>query len=393
MDAAACAVAAGVLSAGAAAARQVPRHARPLQRTRPSSGWKLLKQLPLLQLPQPVLPTVLVQPIDEPVTLVDCGSGSTRALFFTDDGLSHVSWEKSDWRGDPLAVALGDDLKLESLLRLLENELPKTVRVLLGATAGVRQAMQDGALAHEQLDLFQDRLDGIFGRRARFMVLSGEEEARAEWEALQHALDFAPDLRQDLFHGMLSGGGMSCQLAWRGNGPSPELFSFRNGVLQPGGLADKASRQKIFGAELQQELATVQFLTEQLVSDLPQAMKGNFALVEWLGLYVAGESTDRDLVMGLGYNKWLTHQQVSEAVAQHLAQLHKEHFSGVAQPICRRSAISWVYGIILQNMLKVCFDPNAEFYCLKGINWSTGHYLMHKESIEEKPKQMMLQTS
>ena len=89
----------GVLSAGAAAARQVPRRARPLQRTRPSSGWKLLKQLPLLQLPQPVLPTVLVQPIDEPVTLVDCGSGSTRALFFTDDGLSHVSWEKSDWRG------------------------------------------------------------------------------------------------------------------------------------------------------------------------------------------------------------------------------------------------------------------------------------------------------
>jgi hypothetical protein len=36
--------------------------------------------------------------------------------------------------------------------------------------------LEDGALAHEQLDLFQDRLDGIFGRRARFMVLSGEEE-------------------------------------------------------------------------------------------------------------------------------------------------------------------------------------------------------------------------
>ena len=89
----------GVLSAGAAAARQVPRRARQLRRTRPSSGWKLLKQLPLLQLPQPVLPTVLVQPIDEPVTLVDCGSGSTRALFFKDDGLSHVSWEKSNWRG------------------------------------------------------------------------------------------------------------------------------------------------------------------------------------------------------------------------------------------------------------------------------------------------------
>lgn len=41
-------------------------------------------------------------------------------------------------------MALGDELKLESLLRLLENELPETGQVLLGATAGVRQAMQDG---------------------------------------------------------------------------------------------------------------------------------------------------------------------------------------------------------------------------------------------------------
>ena len=31
-------------------------------------------------------------------------------------------------------------------------------------------------MPHERLDLFQDRLDGIFGQRARFMVLSGEEE-------------------------------------------------------------------------------------------------------------------------------------------------------------------------------------------------------------------------
>lgn len=45
--------------------------------------------------------------------------------------------------GDPLAVALGDDLKLESLLSLLKRELPSSGRVLLGATAGVRQAMQD----------------------------------------------------------------------------------------------------------------------------------------------------------------------------------------------------------------------------------------------------------
>ena len=397
MDAAACAVVAGVLSAGAAAARQVPRRARvSTRRTRPSSGWKLLKKLPLLQLPQPVLPTVLVQP-DEPVTLVDCGSGSTRALFYRDDGMSHVSWEKSTWRGDPLAVALGDDLKLESLLSLLKRELPSSGRVLLGATAGVRQAMQDGALPHERLELFRDRLNVVFGNRARFMVLSGQEEARAEWEALQHALDFAPDLQQDLFDGMLSGGGMSCQLARRGSGhgpSSPELFSFRNGVLQPGGLPDKASRSEIFGETLQEELDSIQSMTETLIMDLPRAMDGNFALVEWLGLYVAGESTERDLVMGLGYNRWLTHQEVSMAVSRHLAQLHQEHFGAQAVAISRRTAISWVYGIILQKILKVCFEPTAQFYCLKNINWSTGHYLMHKEIVEEKEmKELLLQPS
>ena len=48
-----------------------------------------------------ILRTVLVRqpPRESPIALVDCGSGSTRALFFQDDGKSHVSWEKSAWRG------------------------------------------------------------------------------------------------------------------------------------------------------------------------------------------------------------------------------------------------------------------------------------------------------
>ena len=45
----------------------------------------------------PMPPLILRQ--SEKITLVDCGSGSTRALFFQDDGKSHVSWEKSSWRG------------------------------------------------------------------------------------------------------------------------------------------------------------------------------------------------------------------------------------------------------------------------------------------------------
>lgn len=112
MDLGACAVAAGVLSAAAARPRRLRDFARP----------------PLL--------------LREPVALVDCGSGSTRALFFQDDGHSHVRASKSRWRGDPLAVALRDDLKLDGLLRLLKQELPSGP-VMLGATAGVRQALQE----------------------------------------------------------------------------------------------------------------------------------------------------------------------------------------------------------------------------------------------------------
>ena len=44
-----------------------------------------------------ILPPLLVR--QPPIALVDCGSGSTRALFFQDDGKSHVTWEKSAWRG------------------------------------------------------------------------------------------------------------------------------------------------------------------------------------------------------------------------------------------------------------------------------------------------------
>eukprot|EP00913_Durusdinium_trenchii_P033209 g31089.t1 len=217
MDAAAYAVAAGVLSAGAAAARAVPRRGP----ARAPALKFLVLQSPVkvnTTFPAHLLPPVLVPFADaEPSTLVDCGSGSTRALSFKDDGKSHVSWEKSAWRGEPLAIALQDDQKLQSLLDLLCKELPPRGQV------------------------FQHALGGRFGSRARFMVLSGEEEARAEWEALQHALDYAPDLDRDLFDGMLSGGGMSCQLAWRGR-VTPELFSFRNGVLQPGAPTQKASR-------------------------------------------------------------------------------------------------------------------------------------------------------
>ncbi|CAE6940506.1 PYK [Symbiodinium sp. CCMP2456] len=319
----------------------------------------------------PPMPPLLLRH-SEKITLVDCGSGSTRALFFQDDGKSHVSWEKSSWRGEALASALQDELRLENLLRLLEQELPDGA-VLLGATAGVREAVQDGSLNNSSLQHFRDRVLDCLGPRAQFMVLSGQEEARAEWEALQHSLAFTPGLHAGLFAGMMSGGGMSCQLAVQGDA-DVALFSFRNGVLAPGGIAEAAGKNLLFAR------------------DLPGKLEEVRAVAKWLGLYVAGESTERDLLMGLGYNRWLAHQEVLEAVNCHLGDLKSRFLNDdhpSSEPIPRRVAISWTYGIILQEILKHCFETSASFYCLKGINWSTGHYLQHREGL----RQSLLQIS
>ncbi|CAJ1403132.1 unnamed protein product [Effrenium voratum] len=385
LDPGACMVAAGVLSAGAAVA-QVPRRAQRLRKRKAVLS-------PPSRLPD-FLRTPLLIPAEserEPTVLVDCGSGSTRALYFQDDGRSHVAWEKSEWRGEPLAKALHCELRVEKLLRLLEKELSQLTAkgpVLLGATAGVRHAVEDGSLPESKLQLFRDRLHETFGPRARFMVLSGQEEARAEWEALQHALDFAPDLSRDHFDGMLSGGGMSCQLVLRRDGSSPDLFSFRNGVLAPAGLADRAGRGELLAEDLAAELDVLQRKAEEQAARLPRVAADGFALVEWLGLFVAGESTERDQVLGMGYERWLSRQEILERVSAHLAKLATQYSPG-AGPVPRRAAISLNYGIILRAVLQRCFHAGSRFYCLKGVNWSTGHYLLHREVLEQSALQQV----
>ena len=159
------------------------------------------------------------------------------------------------------------------------------------------------------------------------------------------------------------------------------LFSFRNGVLAPGGLAEVAGRNLLFARDLPAKLMEARTLAREQVTKLPCQLKGAFALVEWLGLYVAGESTERDLLMGLGYNRWLRHHEILEAVDAHLRDLQRGHAG--SELVTRRVAISWLYGIILQEILHHCFDTDASFYCLKGINWSTGHYLQHREALRQ----------
>jgi len=332
------------------------------------------------------LGTLATVPVSKPaqITVVDCGSGSTRAICFTEDaelpGVASspvVSREKSSWRGDALAFALQDEVRMQGLVGLLAEQLPEGP-VLVGATAGVRHALDQGAVAPPQLESFACRLKACLGSRASFTVLSGEEEARAEWEAVRHELGAVAARK---CAGMLSGGGMSCQLASQDASQDPwtpelRFFSFRNQVLSPGGLVDQAAQGTLRPPGLLDGLADFEVEMAARLKELPKGLSGCFALIEWVGLYVGGESTERDRVMGLGYERLLGRQQILEAMDSHLEALRRGLVSEA--PVPRSVAVGLVYGSVLRALLLGVFAEDATFRCLRGVNWATGHYLLER---------------
>jgi len=327
------------------------------------------------------LPSMLVK-----ASVIDCGSGSTRAIFLKEEldryGRSTtISRDKSKWRGEALAHALQDEVRAESLLKLLEEEIPDGI-ILMGATAGIRHALQSGHMCPKELEAFGARVQERLGQRAKFMVLSGEEEARAEWEATRYELELREgdiDPTPKDCAGMIAGGGMSCQLAIAGKYGAPDRFlSFFNGLLAPEGLVEKAENASLFAAELEDGLARHELAVRNILMEVPEKLKGTFSLIEWVGLYVGGEPTDRDLSMGLGYERMLTRGGVLAALDRHLAALQP---ASENEPVPRKAAVALVYGTVIKTLLLQAFDENAEFYCVSGVSWATGHYLLSKQVI------------
>lgn len=310
----------------------------------------------------------------ESITVVDCGSGSTRAISFKEDG-GQLSWEKSSWRGDPLASALQDELRLESLLCLLGRQVPKG-RLLLGATAGVRDAVEKGVISASHLRFFEDRLQHRLGKRASFTMLSGEQEGQAEWEAVQHQL-----ARPEECAGMLSGGGMSCQLVARRAEPleEPQFFSFPNEVLTPNGIVDRAAAGSLTLSEAVTALTDLEGRLLKQFSTLPTGLSGCFSLAEWVGFYVGGEPTARDLALGLGYERPFRRNHLIEAVDQQLT-FAKQNYAAADSKEARRLAVSLVYGTVLRTLLHKVFAKEASFSCIRNVNWAAGHYLMSRKA-------------
>jgi len=315
-----------------------------------------------------------------PISVVDCGSGSTRAISFSHQSdlqgkAEKLSSQKSSWRGEPLARALHSEQQTGSLLTLLEERLPEGL-VLVGATGGVRDAVRRGELLQPQLEDFASRLQDRLGGRASFNVLTGEAEARAEWESTVHTFKMkaaraatSQEWPMELA-GMLSGGGMSCQLAVGGEGHTSQS-------KQSGGVVERAAAGMLTATELNVGLRKAEEAMVDRMARLPRRLQGTFALVEWVALFIASDPTERDRTLALGYERRLSRQQIIQALDRHLQKLRPLAHDGA--PVLRPNVVALVYGTVLRALFQEIFDDDADFFCLKGVSWSTGHYLLSRQ--------------
>lgn len=322
-----------------------------------------------------------------PTTVVDCGSSSTRAITFREDHRSILSSDESSWHAYPLALALQNEKQMQELVDFLAERVPGQGPVLVGATAGVRQALDDGTVAPEQLDIFATSLQAKLGHRASFQVLSGVQEALAEWEAVLQR-NWLPRGCS----GMLSSGGMSCQLV--ATSPDPILCSFPNQVLASGGLVDQAAKGTLGPESLLEGLCHVRKAALEQLRHLPRGLEGTFALIEWVGYYIGGENSDHDLALGLGYDRVLAREEVLEALDTQLASMQKECLpawahtcsaleekGSVPVTLPRMLVEALVYGTLMKVLLENMFAKGASFCCLRSVSWATGHYLLNRDEL------------
>ena len=111
--------------------------------------------------------------------------------------------------------------------------------VVLGCTAGLRDAIQTGKVSKEQLKAFEGMLHERFPNLASFRILEGEQEGRLELEAAKYCLQKATSAGEDIDMsqvGLLSSGGASSLTLTLALALAPTLLSPNpnpNRVLSP----------------------------------------------------------------------------------------------------------------------------------------------------------------
>ena len=103
---------------------------------------------------------------------------------------------------------------------------------MVGTTGGLRQAVADGLVTPAMVAALVALL-GELAPSATVRILSGEDEARAELAAVQYVADATLPAGAARPVGMLSGGGMSCQVGWHERGCKEPSFLSVTAALNP----------------------------------------------------------------------------------------------------------------------------------------------------------------
>ena len=219
--------------------------------------------------------------------IIDCGSGFTRAKIFwrSADGL--VCWrpavdsEGLRWKQRRLVDVLIEGgatvrewvIGVQALIELSGAE-----SAIMGATGGLREAEADGRVTPAHMEDLLVALQEL-APTIQFRCLSGDEEACTELRAVQHVAEIAlpPEAPRPI--GMLSGGGMTCQLAYYLTPNEPSFVSIVAAINDATSHMSQAASARDSLAQYQAHMA------KQLAATglKGQAGAGTFVVIEMPG--------------------------------------------------------------------------------------------------------------
>eukprot|EP00937_MAST-01D_sp_MAST-1D-sp2_P006519 g6519.t1 len=349
--------------------------------------------------------------------MVDAGSGWTRVERFSrhaEDGLVHIDATK---RLPPLAdvlVAGGDEPArwLSSLAAVVDGDskeagsgagaararasgvaCPPQQLVYIGATAGLRNALQKGVVTHRQLAEFEELARGALGERARFAVVSGETEAAMELRAVEYCARRSGALGDDgggTPLGLMSSGGMSSQLVFSpprlardsgsdGGGGGTRALSLPTSLKQEGnrrclqeglepGLAAYDSYLHGIVASASARLGSAAG-GQREPTGAGAGLRGTFVMIEVLGS--VGERA------GIA-RRVMSARAATEALDAYLARWRQAAASETAADVAQRtwkSVVPATSALQARRLLQLLHPEEARVYFSRTFEIAEGHVL------------------
>eukprot|EP01052_Picozoa_sp_SAG31_P014753 SAG31_NODE_927_length_10930_cov_15.134983_7_plen_416_part_00 len=327
------------------------------------------------------------------------------------------------------ALASGNHLKWVAVLeRIMEEENPD-IPIIIGATGGLRKALDEGAVRPEQIHAFKSALEATFQGRAKLQLLTGAQEAQLELTAVRyigrHALPpFAPQFGGGTSKvdpselGVLSSGGASSQLAYHPHLQTAAAASVtreKNQNIAPASQNDSAETAYIsiptdlLGAMNQAR----QYGLEPAMASIEDRLWADIAalggpLGKLRGIYIVIELAGSICKEAGLADRLVPKREAVSLLVQHLESLRRvagkdlkvrmaeELADGsTRKPWSEQQSISWYQEArapltLLTLSLLDLFSPTAWFYCATSFSvgaannilraqWPLGLFLTHAQ--------------